>query len=118
MTPFEVILVPFPFTDLSSAKQRPCLVLATYHPRSLPEHLVVAMITSQVKAPRFPHDVVLKNWKEAKLPLPSLVRLGKVVTVDASIVRKKLGELSKDDSLSVSATFNAIFRDLLKGVRR
>lgn len=109
MTPYDIVLVPFPFSDLSSSKQRPCLVLARYCPRSLPEHLVVAMMTSQVKKPHFPFDVLLKDWQEAALPLPTLVRVGKMVTLDSSLVRKKLGSLSKHDAKTVSANVEKLF---------
>lgn len=109
MTPYDIVLVPFPFSDLSAAKQRPCLVLASYRPRSLPEHLIVAMMTSQVKKPHFPFDVTLEDWQASSLPLPTLVRLGKIVTLDASLVRKKLGQITPADVKSVKAGFRKLF---------
>ena len=63
MTPFDVVLVPFPFSDLSAAKRRPCLVLATVRPKGLSVHYIVAMMTSHLSGFRFPHDVVLADWK-------------------------------------------------------
>jgi len=90
MTPFDIILVPFPFADLSSTKRRPCLVLATYRPRSMSEHAIVCMMTSQVKVPHFPYDILFSDYKEAGLPKPTLIRLSKIVTVDSQIIIKKL----------------------------
>jgi mRNA interferase MazF len=106
---YDIVLVPFPFSDLSSKKQRPCLVLASYRPRSLPSHLVVAMITSQIKKPHFPFDVVLRDYESAKLPLPSLVRIGKIVTIDTTIVKKKLGSLTEVDRKSIRNEFKKLF---------
>lgn len=111
-TPYDIVLVPFPFTDLSSTKQRPCLVLSSFRPRSLPEHLIVAMMTSQVSKPHFPHDVLLRDHAIAGLPLPSLVRLGKIVTLDLSLVKKKLGKLSLADRDLVRGEFGRLFEDM------
>src|SRR5262249_13295366 len=97
MTPFDFVLLPFPFTDLSTTKQRPCLILAALHPKGLAEHYIVAMITSQLTGFSFPGDTLLAKWREAGLPKPSMVRLAKVVTIERSLVRKKLGALQGAD---------------------
>lgn len=113
MTPFDVILVPFPFADLKSTKRRPCLVLASYKPRGLREHLVVSMITSQLSGLRFPGDVQLSNFQIAKLPKPSLVRLSKLVTIDSEIVIKRLGSLGAADRREVQTQFKKLFKECL-----
>jgi mRNA interferase MazF len=109
MIPFEIVLVPFPFADLTSSKRRPCLVLASFRPKSMGEHLILAMMTSQVKPPNFPHDVILKNFEEAGLPKATLVRLSKIVTLDSSMVYKKLGKLSKKDQAAIKIEFGKLF---------
>ncbi len=113
MTVFDVVLVPFPFTDLSSSKQRPCLVLAPIKVSRLGDLFVVAMMTSQVVSRAFPNDVALKDWKGAGLPKPTLVRLSKVVTVEAKLIRKRLGVLAADDKSATRAEFQRLFRKLL-----
>jgi PemK-like, MazF-like toxin of type II toxin-antitoxin system len=113
MTPFDIVLVPFPFTDLSTTKQRPCLVLASFKPKGLNEHLVVAMMTSHVSGFGFLHDVRLMNWQKAGLPKPTLIRLAKVVTLDRMLVKRKLGRLLKPDQQSIVTKFKELFLPLL-----
>jgi mRNA interferase MazF len=113
MTPFDIVLIPFPFADLSAAKQRPCLVLASIKPRGLHEHLVVAMMTSHVSGLRFPHDVVLAEWQKSGLPKPTLVRLAKVVTLDTTLVKRKFGRLFKADQQLVMTKVKELFLPVL-----
>jgi mRNA interferase MazF len=98
MTPFEpgdVVLVPFPFTDFSTLKQRPCVVLSSARfNRSRPD-VILAAITSRV-AGRAADDEYLLTEREqrlAGLPRPSKVKAGKIVTIDQRLVRARLGRL-------------------------
>lgn len=98
MTPYkkrEVILVPFPFTNLSSTKHRPALIIS---PDSYNQNkdLVIAYITSQLNTSARLGDYKLQKWREASLPKPSMVRM-KFATIEKSIVIKKIGELESMD---------------------
>jgi mRNA interferase MazF len=108
ITPFDVILVPFPFSNLEAAKLRPCLVLMTMKPARYPQHLIVAMMTSHVEK-HFPHDLLVENPSEAGLPKPTLIRLAKVVTIDSSLIKKRLGSLSKSDRKQVEKEWRLLF---------
>ena len=113
MTPFEIVLVPFPFADLSSNKRRPCLILSIIKPKKLGEHAIVAMITSQLSGPRFPFDIELLEYKFSGLPKPSLVRLAKIVTVDRNLIIKKLGSLHQKDQKVVKLEFQKLFNSMI-----
>lgn len=113
MTPFDIVLVPFPFSDLSSSKKRPCLVLATLKPKGLGEHCIVAMMTSNSSLLEFPGDVEVFNWNEAGLPRETTVRLAKVVTLDVNMVSKVIGSLTAKDQQLVRKQFRNVYQPLL-----
>ena len=77
------------------------------------EHLILAMMTSQIQPPNFPHDVILKDYIEAGLPKATLVRLGKIVTLDTSMVFKQIGKLTKRDQAKIKFEFEIIFKQII-----
>ncbi|TMA69025.1 MAG: type II toxin-antitoxin system PemK/MazF family toxin [Deltaproteobacteria bacterium] len=107
--PGEVALVRFPFTDITTTKKRPALVLArtTRSPRN--RLVTLAMITSQVEALRLEGDVLLANWKAAGLLHPSLLRLAKVATVDEQLIDKTIGRFSARDLEAAREAFRRVF---------
>ncbi len=89
----EVVLVRFPFTDLTSTKQRPALVVGSEAFARSGEDVILAAISGQrVDHPgRF--DYVVKDWQGAGLLMPSVVRAGKLVTLQRDLIRRSLGSL-------------------------
>jgi mRNA interferase MazF len=87
----DVVLLEFPFTDTSGSKRRPALVLLD----TGDDDIVVARVTGQLTAT--PEDVVLDEWQQAGLLLPSVVRLHKVATLQRRLVDKRLGRLTPGD---------------------
>jgi mRNA interferase MazF len=105
---WDVILVPFPFTDLSSAKRRPALIVS---PDSYNQNkdVVIAYVTSRVNTPLRFGDYKLQKWKEAGLPKSSLVRM-KLATIDKTIIVKKLGKLENIDSEEIEKILLTFFK--------
>jgi len=98
--PFDVIVVPFPFTDSSRNKRRPALVLSQKNEfTNKIEHSILAMITSQKNDP-WPLDVAIRNKKQSGLTAPSVVRM-KIFTLDNRFILRKIGHLSKSDQAQV-----------------
>jgi mRNA interferase MazF len=100
---WDVVVVPFPFSDKAAEKRRPALVLSntTFNAAG---HTVLAMITTRGHRP-WPGDCTLKNYSEAGLPLPCLVRL-KLFTLDNRVVLRRLGRLSDADLARVEASLD------------
>ncbi len=113
ITIFDLVLVPFPFTDLSKSKKRPCLVLNVFQPKNLSTHFIAAMVTSHLEGHPFPQDTSIEEFEKAGLPKPSLIRLSKLVTLDVSLIDKKLGKLSSKDQKAVEANFKKFFSQIL-----
>jgi mRNA interferase MazF len=107
---FDVVVVPFPFTDSEQTKRRPALVLSSSKYFNNKSHAtVLAMITSALHNPR-PLDIEIKNLKSAGLPSQSIVRM-KLFTLDHQLILNKLGKLAKEDSLTVSSQLGKLFSD-------
>ena len=95
---WDIILVPFPFTDLSAAKKRPALIIS---PNDYNEGLdvVIAFVTSNMKQKYRTGDFEISEWKKASLPKPSIIRM-KIATIDKKIIVRRLGTLSEKDILN------------------
>lgn len=105
---FDVVVVPFPFTDRTTTKRRPALVLSDARHLGEPiGHSVMAMITSQENAP-WPLDVPITDQPAAGLTSPSVVRM-KLFTLDHRLVLRKAGHLSKADRESVRKALRSLF---------
>ncbi len=87
----DIILVPFPFTDLSSAKVRPALVLSQKREKSL--DMVVCFISSQTDV-KNGQTAYLEPAESNGLKVPSLVRFDKIATLDRRIALGVLGKVS------------------------
>lgn len=104
--PGDIILIPFPFSDLSGEKQRPALVLAE---ASQWNELVCVMLTS---SPKGINEVPLKQWKQACLPKYTVARIHRVFTIEAKLVKKKLGKAEQEGFKEILAAVAAL---LIKG---
>ena len=89
----DVVLLPIPFTDLTSSKVRPAIVVGH---GSFPGDLFVVPITSQLGNADFP----LGEWRAAGLNVVSGVK-GQISTVEDRLVRKIVGSISPADTATL-----------------
>ena len=101
---WQVVVVPFPFTDRATTKRRPALVLSA-KAFNRHGHSVLAMITSGSHRP-WPGDTPIGDLKHAGLKAPSLVRL-KLFTLDNRFIVRCIGTLGSSDRASVAAQLRA-----------
>ena len=103
---WDVVAVPFPFTDKPEAKRRPALVLSnTVFNRS--GHTVLTMITTKGHLP-WPGDTEIEEYSSAGLNLKCQVRL-KIFTLDNRLLLKKIGHLGENDSKKVKKHLHHYF---------
>ncbi len=99
----DVVLVPFPYAqDFKLTKKRLALVVSS--PKKKKQEITVAMITSVEK----PGDVLLKDWKDAKLLYASSVR-AKVVTIDPALILRRIGQVTSADLRAVKDMLRTYF---------
>jgi len=104
---FDVVVVPFPFTDQNTEKRRPALVVSDHDNfNNLTETCVLAMITS-AKNPDWPLDVLIGSFKKSGLPAPSKVRM-KLFTLDSRLIIKKIGSLAAKDQKNVKESLQKL----------
>ena len=99
--PFDVVVVPFPFTDREAERRRPALVVSSSAFNAAHDHSILAMITSAGE--NWLSDVAIRDWREAGLGVPCKVRL-KLFTLDDALILRKAGALSDRDAEAVRSS--------------
>lgn len=103
---FDVVVVPFPFTDRQASKRRPALVLSSAAFNTAARHSVLAMITSAEQS-SWPGDVTVTNLVAAGLPSNCLVRL-KLFTLDHRLVVRRAGSLAVEDRAVLAKSWRTL----------
>jgi mRNA interferase MazF len=88
----DVILVRYPFTDLTGSKVRPAIVIGSPHTS---HDIFIVPLTSRT-IPLLEGEFVLTDWKGSGLNVASAVKRG-IYTVHQAVVARKVGKLSADD---------------------
>jgi len=110
MTPFEfgdIILVPFPFTDQTTSKKRPAVVISSVNYNSERPDLIIMAVTSQIKPAEIIGEVIVQGWQEAGLLKPSAVK-PVITTIEKSLVIKVMGRLREGDQKALQKSLNDI----------
>ena len=96
MTKGRIVLVPFPFDDMTASKVRPAVCLT--NPVGTHRHVVIAFISSQIPVDIAVTDVVLdpqqKDFGATGLRVASVLRLHRLVTLTTALIRRDMGKLS------------------------
>lgn len=86
----DIVLIPFPFSDLTGKKLRPALVLC-----SSPQDISVCFITTQFQW-KDKFDFEINPTKGNGLKKSSIVRISKFATLDKELVIGRLGTLEQE----------------------
>ncbi|PHS24378.1 MAG: transcriptional regulator [Methylophaga sp.] len=106
---FDVVVVPFPFTDKTTSKRRPALVLSNKSNfNQKVGQSVLAMITSAQNSD-WPLDTDITDLDSAGLPSVSIVRI-KLFTLDDQLIIRKAGSLASNDQKQVTKALQSLFK--------
>lgn len=89
----DIILVRYPFSDLSNSKVRPAVVISAPHPS---QDILITPLTSKVGS-LIEGEFALSEWSAAGLNVSTAVKRG-VYTVHESLVIKVIGKLAEVDA--------------------
>ena len=104
----DVILVPFPFSDLSGQKKRPGVIISADSHIAAQDDLIVAQISSQVSNPVPSDEYEIIDWRGAAgLLFPSVVR-PKLFTLEDSMVLKPLGYIPIAEMREIDQRFRMV----------
>ncbi len=103
----DIILVPFPFTDQTTTKRRPAVVVSSDIYNNERPDIIIMAITSQLRLRDKMVETSVKDWQEAGLIKPSVIK-PILATIEKNLVLKKLGHLSKNDMPSLQKILQTI----------
>lgn len=108
---YKVVLVPFPFDDLSSSKVRPAVCLTDAIGNH--QHVVLAFITSKVPDSLLETDLLItsdsEGFETSGLRVSSTLRLHRMMTITTHIIRRELGQLSETQQKNVKNKLKDLF---------
>jgi mRNA interferase MazF len=88
----DVVVVPFPFSDLTQSKKRPALVISVLEG----DDLILCQITSQLIKDNYSILIDDKDFKEGSLKQQSNLRPNRIFTADSHVVLYRVGNLKSD----------------------
>ncbi|MDP3914249.1 MAG: type II toxin-antitoxin system PemK/MazF family toxin [Bacteroidota bacterium] len=87
----DIVVIPFPFSDLSGSKKRPALVLANLQG----DDIILCQITSQQIKDNYAIAIESNDFKTNKLTVASNIRPNRIFTADKGIIIKKVASLNE-----------------------
>jgi len=103
----EIVIVPFPFSDLSTIKQRPVLILSKNLDNEKSEDIITCGITSYLKDSSYSVEIENKDLIEGEIPVKSRIKIDKLFTLDKNIIKKKIGRINE-------TAFNKVKKEFTK----
>ena len=87
----DVVIIPFPFSNLKGSKKRPALVLADLQG----DDIILCQITSQPTKDNLSVSLLTSDFSSGKLPVNSFVRPSRIFTADKGIIIGKAGTVKQ-----------------------
>jgi mRNA interferase MazF len=104
----DIILIPFPFSELTQIKVRPAVVVAVIKDKY--NDLVLAAISSQVASTITANEIIIEPENTNGLRIRSVIKVDRIFTLKKEKIILKMGRL---DTTQLQ-TFKAIFKSLVE----
>jgi mRNA interferase MazF len=101
----DIIVTPFPFSDLSASKKRPALVVADL----TGDDVIICLITSQSAKDDYAISLTNNDLNTGKLKHDSNIRPNRLFTIDSRVILYRLGTLRKEKIENVTDKLFEIF---------
>jgi mRNA interferase MazF len=102
---WDIVLVPFPFTNLFTTKKRPALIISPDDYNN-GDDVIILFITSKMNTSKRKGDYHIKNWRDAGLPKPSMTRM-KFATIEKSLTIKWIGSIKPADRQNLTTELHS-----------
>ena len=101
----DILIVPFPFSDLRGTKQRPVLVISKTEYNDNGDDIITCGLTSNLKDSEYSVLIDNNNLSEGEIPIKSRIKVDKLFTLEKSIVKKKIAKINKEIMEKVKKEF-------------
>ncbi len=99
----DVVVLPFPYSDLSSSKKRPALIIATLEG----DDIILCQITSRKRYDKYAIELKDSDFAQGKLSVDSYIKPNRIFTADKSIILYKICSVKEKK-------MNEVIEDLIK----
>jgi len=110
MTPYDfgdIVLVPFPFTDQTTAKKRPAVVISSNAYNLERPDVIIMAVTSQIKSPPVIGEILIQVWQAAGLLKPSAIK-PIISTIEKTLIIRSMGKLAEIDRMALKEKLKII----------
>lgn len=101
----EVVVVPFPQTNLQTGKRRPALVVADLNG----DDLILCQITSQFRSDGYSIPLAVADFERGRLTMNSFIRPNRLFTVEQSVILYAVGKVKNSKLREVRAKICELF---------
>jgi mRNA interferase MazF len=106
----SIVLLSFPFTDLSSSKVRPVIVISNERYNRDSEDFIAVPLTSNLREHEYSILVTQKDLETGKLILDSMARIDRVSSISKNLVRMNIGSVKTHVHKKIVGTLTQIIR--------
>jgi mRNA interferase MazF len=109
MKQMDIVLLPYPFSDLSNTKIRPALIISNDNINKISQDCIMVPLTTVLKNEPYSINITQVDFENGQLIKPSRIKVDKIIAVKQSLIIKKIGTLSSNKFNEVKEKLNSLF---------